>query len=241
MDANGLRFWLLADAAHWPSRSHTAWHAECRHAAPRLRAAARPPRSTPPRSPPPTRRWKSCRARSISTRRSRAGIAGAAPSSSAATCPAMRCGCRCPSAERSVRSGRTACCTSRSPTACTCTTCAAAGPTRRCGSPDSRRGGSKRMPAVSGCSSAPGGWRDSPGAPLPRTTPQRDDYAPGVFRPDPENCRPPALRLLDGRDLARRRAADCPRRASGQRPRRAVVVRRRRSRACAGSTPTPDV
>ena len=29
MDANGLRFWLLADAAHWPGRAHTAWHAEC--------------------------------------------------------------------------------------------------------------------------------------------------------------------------------------------------------------------
>ena len=29
MDANGLRFWLLADAAHWPARAHTAWHAEC--------------------------------------------------------------------------------------------------------------------------------------------------------------------------------------------------------------------
>src|SRR5262245_47863553 len=30
MDPNGQRFWLLADAAHWPSRSHTSWHAECR-------------------------------------------------------------------------------------------------------------------------------------------------------------------------------------------------------------------
>src|SRR5262245_7250498 len=30
MDANGQRFWLLADATHWASRSHTAWHAECR-------------------------------------------------------------------------------------------------------------------------------------------------------------------------------------------------------------------
>ena len=29
MDANGLRFWMLADAAHWPERAHTAWHAEC--------------------------------------------------------------------------------------------------------------------------------------------------------------------------------------------------------------------
>ena len=30
MDANGLRFWLLADAAHLPARSHAAWDAECR-------------------------------------------------------------------------------------------------------------------------------------------------------------------------------------------------------------------
>ena len=35
------------------------------------------------------------------------------------------------------------------------------------------------------------------GVPMPFTTPARDDYAPGVFRPDPENCCPPALRLLD--------------------------------------------
>ena len=35
------------------------------------------------------------------------------------------------------------------------------------------------------------------GVPMPFTTPARDDYAPGVFRPDPENCCPPAMRLLD--------------------------------------------
>lgn len=34
------------------------------------------------------------------------------------------------------------------------------------------------------------------GMPLPRTTPQPDDYAPNVFRPDPENCREPALRTV---------------------------------------------
>lgn len=34
------------------------------------------------------------------------------------------------------------------------------------------------------------------GMPLPTTTPQPDDYAPGVFRPDPENCRAPALRVV---------------------------------------------
>jgi phage tail-like protein len=30
MDANGLRFWLLADDAHWLQRAHTAWDAQCR-------------------------------------------------------------------------------------------------------------------------------------------------------------------------------------------------------------------
>jgi phage tail-like protein len=30
MDANGLRFWLLADAGHWRSRSHAVWDADCR-------------------------------------------------------------------------------------------------------------------------------------------------------------------------------------------------------------------
>lgn len=34
------------------------------------------------------------------------------------------------------------------------------------------------------------------GMPLPAQTPQPDDYAPGVFRPDPENCRTPTLRVL---------------------------------------------
>src|SRR6267378_3813723 len=30
MDANGLRFWMLAGAGHWPARAHAAWDAECR-------------------------------------------------------------------------------------------------------------------------------------------------------------------------------------------------------------------
>ncbi len=34
------------------------------------------------------------------------------------------------------------------------------------------------------------------GRPLPARTPQPDDYAAGVFRPDPENCRAPTLRVL---------------------------------------------
>jgi phage tail-like protein len=34
------------------------------------------------------------------------------------------------------------------------------------------------------------------GMPLPSQTPSRDDYAPGVFRPDPENCHAPALQVF---------------------------------------------
>ena len=30
MDANGLRFWMLADAGHWPTRAHAVWDSECR-------------------------------------------------------------------------------------------------------------------------------------------------------------------------------------------------------------------
>ncbi|ATE59879.1 phage tail protein [Thauera sinica] len=30
MDANGLRFWLLADDRHWPARSHVDWRGGCR-------------------------------------------------------------------------------------------------------------------------------------------------------------------------------------------------------------------
>ena len=36
------------------------------------------------------------------------------------------------------------------------------------------------------------------GRPLPTLTPQPDDYAPGVFRPVPENCRPPRVDVLAG-------------------------------------------
>ena len=56
------------------------------------------------------------------------------------------------------------------------------------------------------CDPAGGAWvleRDSgrlarlTGYPLPSQTPEADQYAPGVFRPDPENCRIPTLRVLN--------------------------------------------
>ncbi|MDZ5461285.1 phage tail protein, partial [Azohydromonas lata] len=36
------------------------------------------------------------------------------------------------------------------------------------------------------------------GRPMPVTTPPRAAYAPGVFRPQPENCRPPRMDLVEG-------------------------------------------
>ena len=30
MDANGLRFWLLGDAAHFPAVEHAVWDSGCR-------------------------------------------------------------------------------------------------------------------------------------------------------------------------------------------------------------------
>lgn len=44
MDANGLRFWLLADDRHWPGRSHVDYRAGCRA----LRLASERTLATPP-------------------------------------------------------------------------------------------------------------------------------------------------------------------------------------------------
>ena len=198
MDANGLRFWLLADAAHWPSRAHTAWHAECgtlRLASERrltapvgscgLRRRQHGARSHPARASTFTTavaRWNGG-AGAIVVRSHLPGDALLLPLPEAPSD-------LCVGAERRAVSWR-------SPTACTCTTCAAAGPTRRCGSTDSRPGGSRRTAAVVWVLERAGRLARLTGVPLPLTTPQRDDYAPGVFRPDPENCCPPALHLLD--------------------------------------------
>ena len=156
--------------------------------------------SSPPwtstRSPRPTPHLKLFRVRSTSTTGLRDGAAAPAPSSCAATCPATHCCCRCPRPRRISASDRTACCTGRSPIGCTSTTCGAAGQTRWYGSRDLLPGGSRLTAAGCGDRTA-GRLARLTGVPMPFTTPARDDYAPGVFRPDPENCCPPAMRLLD--------------------------------------------
>jgi phage tail-like protein len=195
MDANGLRFWLLADAAHWPSRAHTAWHAECgtlrlaserRLAAPVDGAAftaANAALEAIPRAldiHDGVARWDGS-AGAIVVRSHLPGDAVLLPlpatPSDLAVAPNGVLYIALPD---------------------------------RVYLHDLR--GRWADEAVQLAGFAP--WRIEAdthgvwvleragrlarltGTPMPLTAPQRDDYAPGVFRPDPENGCPPALRLL---------------------------------------------
>jgi hypothetical protein len=197
MDANGQRFWLLADAAHWPSRSHTSWHAECRT----LRLASERRLSAPvdsgafaaansaleviPRAVDlndAVARWDPT-AGAILVRSHLPGDAVAFPlpvtPSDLAVGPDGVLYVALPDrvhlhdlrgrwADESVQlAGFT--------------------PWRI----EADEGGLWVLERA-------GRLARLTGQPLRATTPQRDDYAPGVFRPDPENCCPPTLRLLDG-------------------------------------------
>ena len=196
MDANGLRFWLLADAAHWPERAHTAWHAECgtlrlaseRHLiAPvdlNAFAAANTALEAIPRAVDihdGVARWS--------------GSAGAVVVRSHLPGDAVRL--LLPEAPTDLCVGSNG--------------VLYVALSDRVHLHDLRGRWADEAVRLEGF--AP--WRleaDSSGVwvleragrlarltgvPMPFTTPARDDYAPGVFRPDPENCCPPALRLLD--------------------------------------------
>jgi phage tail-like protein len=197
MDANGLRFWLLADAAHWPSRSHTTWHAGCRT----LRLASER-RLAAPVDPAAFAAANTA----VEAVPRAADVHGAVARWDAAAGAIV---VRSHLPDEAVRLPL--------PEA----------PSDLCVGPDGvlyvaladrvhlhDLRGRWADEAVRLAGFAP--WRIEAdagglwvlerggrlarlaGLPLPATTPQRDDYAPGVFRPDPENCRPPALRLLEG-------------------------------------------
>jgi phage tail-like protein len=196
MDANGLRFWLLADAAHWPSRSHVVWHAECRT----LRLASERRLSAPV---DPAAFAAANSALEIIPRAVDAHQAVARWDAAAGAIVV-----------RSYLPGDAV----RLPLPET--------PSDLCVGPDGvlyvaltdrvylhDLRGRWADEAVRLAGFAP--WRIEPdagglwvierngrlarltGLPLPATTPQREDYAPGVFRPDPENCRLPVLRLIE--------------------------------------------
>ena len=196
MDANGLRFWLLADGSHWPSRSHTAWHAECRT----LRLASER------RLPAPVDAAAFSAANSALEIIPRAVDLHEAVARWDATAGAIVVRSHLPNDAV------------RLPLPAT--------PSDLCVGPDGvlyvalpdrvhmhDLRGRWADAAVQLAGFVP--WRIEAdagglwvlerggrlarltGQPLRATTPQRDDYAPGVFRPDPENCCPPTLRVLD--------------------------------------------
>ncbi|MGE3509570.1 MAG: phage tail protein [Vicinamibacterales bacterium] len=196
MDVNGLRFWLLADATHWPSRTHTTWHAECGA----LRLASERPLDAP--LDPAARGVASGAADRTPRAVDRHGaVARWDPASGAIVVRSYLPGdaVRLPLSEtpRDLCVGtdgvlyvalpdRIRLHDLRGRWADEDVALAGFDPWRLGAAPDAvwaldRAGTLVRLTGV----------------PLPSTTPQRDDYAPGVFRPDPENCRPPVLTRLE--------------------------------------------
>jgi phage tail-like protein len=196
MDANGLRFWLLADAAHWPARAHTAWHAECgtlrlaserRLTAPvdmAAFAAANTALEAIPRAVDihdGVARWN--------------GGAGAIVVRSHLPGDALRL--PLPEAPTDLSVGANG--------------VLYVALSDRVHLHDLRGRWPDEAVRLDGFvpwrieADGAGLWvleragrlARLTGVPMPFTTPARDDYAPGVFRPDPENCCPPAMRLLD--------------------------------------------
>src|SRR5687767_4632477 len=196
MDANGLRFWLLADAAHWPSRAHTAWHAECgtlrlaserRLTAPidlTAFAAANTALEAIPRAVDihgGVARWNGG-AGAIVVHSHLPGDALLLPLPEAPT----DLGVGANGVLYLALSDRVHLHDLRG----------------RWADDEVRLEGFTpwRIEADAGgvwVLERAGRLARLTGLPLPSTTPEREDYAPGVFRPDPENCCTPALRVQE--------------------------------------------
>jgi phage tail-like protein len=196
MDPNGLRFWLLADAAHWPSRAHAAWHVGCRTlrlaSERRLEApvdaaafaAANSALEAIPRAldaHDTVTRWDPD-AGAIVARSHLPGDAVLLPLPAAPTdvCVGLDGVLSVALADRVHLHDL------RARWSDEAVTLAGFEPWRI----EADAGGLWVLGRA-------GRLARLTGAPMPATTPQRDDYAPGVFRPDPENCCPPALHLVE--------------------------------------------
>lgn len=197
MDANGQRFWLLASDAHWPARSHTSWHADCRTL--RLASERRVNAPIDPAAFAIANSALESVPRAVDLHDT---VARWDPASGAIVVRSYL-------PDEAVRLPL------------------AQAPTDLCVGLDAvlyvaladrihlhdLRG---RWPDETVRRDGFAPWRIEPdadglwvldrsgrvarltGLPMPSTTPRHDDYAPGVFRPDPENCRPPVLRMLEG-------------------------------------------
>lgn len=198
MDANGLRFWMLADAAHWPRREHTLWDKSCQALAlaserslpaaaddAAARAAAMLALDQVPRALDAVgvvASWQA-EANAIAVRGYLPNAAVALPLAETPTdlaigadgvlFVALADGVLMHDLRRRWADARV--------------TAPGFAPWRlAC----DKRGGAWVLERDSGRLARLSGY------PLPAQTPQRDDYAPQVFRPDPENCHIPRLRVL---------------------------------------------
>jgi len=203
MDANGLRFWMLAEAGHWPRRAHVEWDAECRT----LQLASE--RSLPAPAHPSA---AFAAANSALERIPRAvdqfdavaywdDDAGVIAVKSYLPDPAVAL----PLSERpsDLCVGADAVLYVALPEGVLMHDLRGRWADVLVEPADAPVGGFTpwRLTAA-----FPGGvWvleraggrlAKLEGMPLPAQIPQADDYAPGVFRPDPENCRTPTLRVL---------------------------------------------
>ena len=196
MDANGLRFWMLADAAHWPEQSHVSWHRGC--SALRLASERRLAAPVDASAFAQANSALEVVPRAVDEQGAVARWDGAAG--------AVVVRSHLPDDPARLPLGEA--------------------PGDICVAPDGilyvalpdrvhlhdLRGRwadvSVQLPGFSPwrlAAAARGVWvleragrvARLSGVPLPSTTPQRDDYAPAVFRPEPENCHPPLLHLLE--------------------------------------------
>ncbi|MDQ8021917.1 MAG: phage tail protein [Moraxellaceae bacterium] len=206
MDANGQRFWLLADAAHWPQRSHVHWDAGCRA----LSLASE-------RTLPPPADLAASETDALAALNE---VPRAVDESNVVVTwwPVV--------GETPEETTHTLVVRSHLPQAALALTLAAQPNDLAIGGDgvlyvalpdgvlvhDLRERWADVTVRLAGftpwrlaCDASGGAWvleRDSgrlarlAGYPLPAQTPQSEDYAGTVFRPDPENCHAPALRLM---------------------------------------------
>jgi phage tail-like protein len=197
MDPNGQRFWLLADGAHWRARQGTSWDARCRTLRlsserrldapvdPAAFAAANSALEVVPRAVDAhdaVARWDSAE-RAIVVRSYLPGEAVRLPLAERPTDL-----CVGPTGVLYVAlSDRVHLHDLRGRWPDTAVRLAGFAPWRL----------AAHDRGVWVLERASGRLARVTGLPVPATSPLPDDYAPGVFRPDPENCEPPELRLLD--------------------------------------------
>lgn len=198
MDANGLRFWILSDASHWPRREHARWDSACKA------LALASERSLPPPSDDTAAREAALTAvgevpRAVDER----GVVASWYEPAGAIVVRGHL----PDAALALPLTETPTDLAMGPDGVLYVALSDAvlmHDLRRRWS-DVRVSAADFVPWRLACDASGGAWvleRSSgrlarlSGYPLPNQTPQQEDYGPRVFRPDPENCHAPRLRLL---------------------------------------------